>query len=112
MTVFVDIAVANDKVPNRIHWGTADGWRSKGQPFGDPGAASRSLEIADMDNDGDLDLVVANVWLGHESVETTNVDVHANLAMKEEALAKIQPMDTPFRRLRPDDQLLAFLESL
>lgn len=52
------------------------------------------------------------VWLGHESIETTNVYVHANLAMKEQALAKIQPMDTPFRRFRPDDRLLAFLESL
>ena len=50
--------------------------------------------------------------LGHESIETTNVYVHANLAMKEKALAKIQPMDTPFRRFRPDDRLLAFLESL
>jgi integrase/recombinase XerD len=38
--------------------------------------------------------------------------VRANLAMKEKALAKIQPMDTPFRRFRPDDRLLAFLESL
>ena len=40
------------------------------------------------------------------------VYVHANLALKEKALAKIQPMDTPFRRFRPDDRLLAFLESL
>ncbi len=44
--------------------------------------------------------------------QTTNVYVHANLAMKEKALAKIQPLDTPFRRFRPDDRLLAFLESL
>lgn len=59
-----------------------------------------------------VDLAVIAVWLGHESIETTNVYVHANLAMKEKALAKIQPMDTPFRRFRPDDRLLAFLESL
>ena len=52
------------------------------------------------------------MWLGHESIETTNVYVHANLAMKEKALARVQPMDTPFRRFRPDDRLLAFLESL
>ena len=58
------------------------------------------------------ELHVIAVWLGHESIETTNVYVHANLAMKEKALAKIQPMDTPFRRFRPDDRLLAFLESL
>jgi integrase/recombinase XerD len=59
-----------------------------------------------------VDLAVIAVWLGHESIETTNVYVHANLAMKEKALAKVQPMDTPFRRFRPDDRLLAFLESL
>ena len=59
-----------------------------------------------------VDIAVIAVWLGHESIETTNVYVHANLAMKEAALAKIQPMDTPFRRFRPDDRLLAFLESL
>jgi hypothetical protein len=38
--------------------------------------------------------------------------VHANLAMKEKALAKIQPMDTPFRRFRPADHVLAFLDAL
>lgn len=59
-----------------------------------------------------VDIAVIAVWLGHDSIETTNVDVHANLAMKEAALAKIQTMDTPFRRFRPDDRLLAFLESL
>ena len=59
-----------------------------------------------------VDMAVIAVWLGHESIETTNVYVHANLAMKETALAKIQPMDTPFRRFRPDDRLLAFLEAL
>ncbi|SRR5713226_1299496 len=59
-----------------------------------------------------VDIAVIAVWLGHESIETTNVYVHANLAMKEKALAKIQPMDTPFRRFRPDDRLLAFLEAL
>lgn len=50
-----------------------------------------------------VDIAVIAVWLGHESIETTNVYVHANLAMKEKALAKIQPMDTPFRRFRPVD---------
>jgi site-specific recombinase XerD len=59
-----------------------------------------------------VDIAVIAVWLGHESIETTNVYVHANLAMKEKALAKIHPMATPFRRFRPDDRLLAFLESL
>jgi len=52
------------------------------------------------------------LWLGHESIETTNAYVHANLAMKEKALAKVLPMDTPFRRFHADDRLLAFLESI
>ena len=59
-----------------------------------------------------VDIAVIAVWLGHESIETTNVYVHANLTMKEKALARMQPMDPPFRRFRPDDRLLAFLESL
>lgn len=59
-----------------------------------------------------VDIAVIAVWLGHESIETTNVYVHANLAIKEQALARIQPMDTPFCRFRPDDRLLAFVESL
>jgi hypothetical protein len=52
------------------------------------------------------------VWLGHESIETTNLYLHVNLDMKETALAKIQPMDTPFRRFHLGDRLSAFMESL
>lgn len=59
-----------------------------------------------------VDISVIATWLGHESIETTNVSVHANLAMKEKALEKMLPIGTPFRRFRPDDSLLAFLESL
>jgi integrase/recombinase XerD len=54
-----------------------------------------------------VDVTVIVVWLGHESIETSNVYAHANLSMREKALAKIQPMDTPFRRFRPDDRLRA-----
>jgi site-specific recombinase XerD len=59
-----------------------------------------------------IDITVIAMWLGHESIETTNVYMHANLSMKEKALAKLQPIDTSFRRFRPDDRLLAFLEAL
>jgi hypothetical protein len=59
-----------------------------------------------------VDIAVIALWLGHESIETTNAYVHANLAMKEKALAKVLPMDTPFRRFHADDRLLAFLESI
>ena len=43
---------------------------------------------------------------------TTNLYLHANVAMKERALAKVLPLGTPFRRFRANDTLLAFLESL
>jgi integrase/recombinase XerD len=59
-----------------------------------------------------VDIAVIALWLGHESIETTNVYVHANLAMKEKALAKVAPVGTPFRRFQANDTLLAFLESL
>jgi integrase/recombinase XerD len=59
-----------------------------------------------------VDIAVIALWLGHESIETTNAYVHANLAMKEKALEKVMPMDTPFRRFHASDSLLAFLESL
>jgi integrase/recombinase XerD len=59
-----------------------------------------------------VDIAVIALWLGHESIETTNVYVHANLAMKEKALEKVQPIGMPFRRFRANDSLLAFLESL
>ena len=53
------------------------------------------------------------LWLGHESVETTRMYVHADMAMKERALAKMDSSRTrPLRRYRPEDNLLAFLKSL
>jgi len=59
-----------------------------------------------------VDIAVIALWLGHESIETTNAYVHASLAMKEKALEKVMPINTPFRRFHATDSLLAFLESL
>ena len=55
---------------------------------------------------------VIALWLGHESVETTQMYVAATLAMKEKALAKTIPPHAKPRRYRPSDQLLHFLNSL
>ena len=55
---------------------------------------------------------VIALWLGHESVETTQIYLDANLAIKEQVLAKVTPLDVAFVRYRPDDQLLAFLNEL
>ena len=59
-----------------------------------------------------VDLTVIALWLGHESPETTQVYIHANMELKEKALAKTSSLDCPPSHYRPDDQLLAFLKSL
>ena len=60
-----------------------------------------------------VDRSVIALWLGHESVETTQVYLDANLALKELALAKTTPANTKVPgRYRPDDKLLAFLKGL
>lgn len=59
-----------------------------------------------------VDSAVIALWLGHESIETTQIYLHANLEMKEKALAKTTPANVPLGRYRPDDQLLTFLDSL
>lgn len=59
-----------------------------------------------------VDRSVIALWLGHESMETTQIYLHANLELKESALAKTQPFKGRNRRYRPPDQILAFLQSL
>lgn len=59
-----------------------------------------------------VDRSVIALWLGHESVETTQIYLEATLAMKEEALAKTVPMNERQNRYHPDDQLLDFLNGL
>ena len=56
---------------------------------------------------------VIALWLGHESIETTQTYLHAHLALKEAALAKLKPYEHAKQtRFRPNDRLLAFLEAL
>ena len=59
-----------------------------------------------------VDRAVIALWLGHESVETTQRYLHASLELKEQALAKTAPLNVDPGRYRPDDQLLAFLKGL
>ncbi len=61
---------------------------------------------------GGVDRSVIALWLGHESVETTQIYLEATLAMKEKALEKTEPLNGEFRRFRPGDQLLGFLNNL
>ena len=59
-----------------------------------------------------VDPTVIALWLGHESVATTQIYIHADMRMKEKALARVAAPAAPMNRFRPDDQLLAFLEGL
>lgn len=59
-----------------------------------------------------VDQAVIALWLGHESVATTQIYIHADMWMKEKALARVAAPATPTTRFRADDQLLAFLEKL
>jgi site-specific recombinase XerD len=59
-----------------------------------------------------VDRSVIALWLGHESVETTQIYLEATLAMKEQALAKMTPPNDRAARYQPGDQLLGFLNSL
>jgi integrase/recombinase XerD len=58
------------------------------------------------------DTSVIALWLGHEQAETTQIYLHADLALKERALARTTPPDTKPGRYRPPDAILAFLEAL
>jgi integrase/recombinase XerD len=59
-----------------------------------------------------VDTSVIALWLGHEQIETTQIYLHADMALKEQALARTTPLDTPPGRYRPPDALLAFLEAI
>lgn len=60
----------------------------------------------------DVDPSVIALWLGHESVETTQMYLHANMQLKEAALARTTPLRVRAGRYHPGDRLLAFLRSL
>lgn len=60
-----------------------------------------------------VDRALIALWLGHESVETTQIYLDANLALKEEILAKTRsPNGGKPGHFKPDDRLLAFLKAL
>jgi site-specific recombinase XerD len=59
-----------------------------------------------------VDITVIALWLGHESIETTQIYLHADMALKEKALARSTKTNIVPKRYHPTDRLLAFLESL
>ncbi|WP_376777721.1 tyrosine-type recombinase/integrase [Kibdelosporangium persicum] len=58
-----------------------------------------------------VDTIVIALWLGHESVVTTQICVHADLALNERALART-PIDATPGRYQPTDTIMAFLGDL
>jgi site-specific recombinase XerD len=56
--------------------------------------------------------IVIALWMGHESTDTTQVYLEADLALKEKILAKTTPIDSKPGKFRPDNQLLTFLNQL
>lgn len=59
-----------------------------------------------------VDSSVIALWLGHESVQSTQMYLHADMTIKQRALERTAPLDTPVGRYQPPDTLLAFLEGL
>jgi site-specific recombinase XerD len=59
-----------------------------------------------------VDLSVIALWLGHESTQSVQAYLHADMALKERALARTTPHGTNPGRYRPPDALLAFLDNL
>ena len=59
-----------------------------------------------------VEVSVIALWLGHEQTDTAQIYLHADLALKERALARTTPPDATPGRYRPPDPLLAFLENL
>ena len=60
-----------------------------------------------------VDVSVIALWLGHERPDTTSrIYLHADMSIKERALACTTPLHAKPGRYRPSDRLLAFLDSL
>jgi integrase/recombinase XerD len=59
-----------------------------------------------------VDAAVIALWLGHETMDTIQMSLHASLARKQQALEKTTPVNGRPGRYQPDDALLAFLKSL
>ncbi|MGH9044941.1 MAG: tyrosine-type recombinase/integrase, partial [Acidimicrobiales bacterium] len=59
-----------------------------------------------------VDISTIALWLGHESTKSTEIYLHADLALKEQALARTAPPSVGRRRFRAPDSLLAFLAAL
>ena len=59
-----------------------------------------------------VDITVIALWLGHESLTSTQAYIHADMQQKQEAIEKTAPPGSKQKRYQPPDRLLEFLENL
>jgi integrase/recombinase XerD len=59
-----------------------------------------------------VDITVIALWLGHESITSTQAYLHADMKQKQQAIEKTVPPGSRQARYKPSDPLLAFLENL
>jgi len=84
-----------------------------------PSLANKKVTPHTLRHSAAMELLQSNVdaatialWLGHESVETTYVYLHADLELKRKAMDRTTPVGVPVRTYEPPDSILAFLASL
>jgi site-specific recombinase XerD len=88
----------------------ADTYPSLTQKRVTPHTLRHSAAMALLKNGVDTSVIA--LWLGHEGTETTQIYLHADMTIKEQALARVQQPGTTPGRYRPPDTLLAFLDNL
>lgn len=59
-----------------------------------------------------VDIATIALWLGHESIETTGIYLHADMTLKQRAIDRTTPVGGQPGRYQPPDQLIAFLEAI
>lgn len=59
-----------------------------------------------------VDIATIALWLGHESIETTGIYLHADMTLKQRAIDRTTPIGGKPGRYRPPDELIAFLEAI
>lgn len=84
-----------------------------------PSLGDKALSVHLLRHTAAMEMVEAGVdrttialWLGHESIQSTQVYIDATLKLKEQALAKLTPHQGRPRRYQTEDSLLEFLDSL